>query len=419
MKKLLYLLIVFLISITTGFARQKSDRITVEKFETIIKELSLLADSAKTAQDCADIYASVTDLEKEFADDKDLLDRALYPDNYSQTIKKLTDRITIRRKDLDVIDAQFIRISELELQVRGLSTRADSLAIQNEKLLAQVKTLSAEAMVNTRKLDSLNLVIAKLRQNLKDRDQLIFNMLDSMFLQYDKNVASMNEIEKQGVYGKLERRNVLTNIKKSIADNLNFLETTNLNPSDYAEAARQNQRFTNHWKSVGPQLSNIYLSAKQRKTEIQLIDSMLVVWSDKINTSSWKTLDRLFQKNGFMMRPFLNGNEFTSSFKELAKNEIEQAKQAQDNTPSARFYTFRDSLWRTELQTNWLPILVESGKLTQEQDKEIKELVNDWESSITPTPIIVYIVLGLFAVALLSGIVIAMRKKPSNPPAQE
>jgi hypothetical protein len=391
-------------------ARQNSDRATVEKFENIIKELTLLADSANTAQDCADIYSSLSDLENEFAEDKDLLDRSLYPDNYSQTIQKLTDRLTVRKRDLSIIDAQIIRIGELEIQVRGFSTKADSLTLENEKLLGRLKILTAESAANKAAMDSMKLVIAKLRQNLKDRDQVIFSMLDSLFLQYDKNVTSMNEIEKQGVYGRLERRNVLTNIKKSITDNLNFLESTNLSPSDYAEAARQNQRFANHWKGLGPKLADIYLSGKQKKYELSVIDSMLIQWSEKVNTSTWRTLGRLFSKNGFAMKPFSSGNEFTSSFTEFADNEIQLAKQAQDNSQITRFDAFRDSLWKTELEPTWLPILVESGKLTGDQKKEIEDLFMTWQSAITPTSPFVYIILGIFLLAMIWGIVIYRRK---------
>jgi hypothetical protein len=409
--KILILLILVTASLT---ARQKSDRATVEKFEKIIKELTLLADSAKTAQDCADIYSSLSDLQNEFAEDKDLLDRSLYPDNYSQTIQKLTDRLTVRKKDLSIIDAQIIRIGELEIQVRGFSTKADSLALENEKLLGRLKMLTAESAANKTAMDSMRLVIAKLRQNLKERDQVIFSMLDSLFLQYDKNVTSMNEIEKQGVYGRLEKRNVLTNIKKSITDNLNFLESTSLSPSDYAEAARQNQRFANHWKGLGPKLADIYLSGKQKKYELSVIDSMLVQWSEKVNTSTWRTLGRLFSKNGFAMRPFSNGNEFTSSFTEFATNEIKNVKQAQDNSQVARFEAFRDSLWKTELEPTWLPILVESGKLTSDQKKEIEDLVMTWQSAITPTSPFVYIFIGIFILAIVWSVVLYRRKNKST-----
>ena len=184
---------------------------------------------------------------------------------------------------------------------------------------------------------------------------------------------------------------------------------------DYAEAARQNQRFTNQWKGFGPKLGDIYLSKKERKAELQLIDSLLVQWSDKINTSSWKTLGRLFSKFGFDLKPFTNGNEFTGSFKELAQNEIEQAKKAEDNTGSARFYSFRDSLWNAELQPTWIPILVESGKLTQDQKKEIEDLVKNWESVVTPTSPYVYLLLGIIILLLGWGILVFMRKKPAEP----
>jgi hypothetical protein len=112
------LLVIAAVSLT---ARQKSDRAVVDKFENTVKVLFRAADSAKTVQDCADINASIDELEKEFLTHKELLDRALYPDDYTKTISNIRGRLLVRQKDLGVIETQFTRIVELESQVRELS----------------------------------------------------------------------------------------------------------------------------------------------------------------------------------------------------------------------------------------------------------------------------------------------------------
>ncbi len=417
-KNIILLTAIAVVSVT---AQQKSDRAIVEEFSKTIKELYRTTDSAKSAQDCADIRASIEEMEKEFASHKDLLDRALYPDDYSKTITNLKGRLLIRQKDLGVIETQIVRIAELESQVRELSGKIDNLTEENEKLLGAVKNLqrahelNMEAAAADRALvDSLNTVISRLHQNLKERDNLIFALLDSLFMQYDKDVASMNDVEKQGVSVRLGRRNVLTNIKKSIADNLKFLESTNLTPNYYAEIARQNQRFTSQWNGLRPKIASIYLGGKQKNKEAVLIDSMLSTWSTKVNQGTWKALTALLEKGGIQLKPFSNGDEFTGNFSEFVTAEVSNTKQEADDVRLKRFNTFNDLVWKTDLEPTWLPVLVGSGKITADQKAEIEKRFELWHKAIAPVSPIVYVLGAILLLLLLWSLSRYLRKKPAT-----
>jgi hypothetical protein len=410
MKTKLYIFILFLSSVCLLNARQASERLIVNKFEESIKELSLFADSAKTVQDCAEISSMLDAIEVKFAEKRDLLDRALYPDDYSKTIEKLRGKLLIRRNDLGVIETQYSRIAELEIQVLGLSNKIDSLDQENEKLSNTIKRLSG----NKALVDSLKMVINKLRQNLIDRDEVIFSLVDSLFLQYDKNVANMTDVEKQSVYGKLERRNVFTGLKKSVEDNLNFLRTTNLTPTDYVEIARQNSQFTSQWKGVGPKLANIYLSGKKKTDEVAQIDSLLGVWSKEVDRSNWGTLNTILTKNGINIKPFNNGDEFTANFTahidELIKNTMEEP----EDVRAKQFNAFNDNVWKNNIKPTWLPVLLESGKLTEEQVQKIENAVDNWKSAVSPISPIVYIGIAVVIIAIVIGLAMRLRKKPDE-----
>jgi hypothetical protein len=289
-----------------------------------------------------------------------------------------------------------------------LSNKVDSLDKENDKLTSTIKRLSG----NKALIDSLKMVISKLRQNLIDRDEVIFSLVDSLFLQYDKNIANMTDIEKQSIYGKLERKNVFTGLKKSIEDNLKFLRSTNLTPIDYVEIARQNNQFTSQWKGVGPKLANIYLSGKKKMDEVTLIDSLLGVWSKEVDRSNWGALNSVLSQNGMVLKPFNNGDEFTANFTGYIDGLIENTKQEPEDVRAKQFNTFNDNVWKNNIRSTWLPVLLESGKLTLEQEKKIENAVDNWKSAVSPISPIVYVGIAVVIIAILIGLAMRFRKKP-------
>ncbi len=413
-----HIIFLMLFAVASTAAQQLSDRAIVDKFSKTVKQLFRTVDSAKSALECADIVASMEELEKEFASHKELLDRALYPDDHSKTITNLRGRLLVRQKDLGVIETQIVRIAELESQVRELSGKINDLTGENDKLLLKLDNLQRAHVLNMEAaavdravVDSLNIVIARLHKNVKERDNLIFALLDSLFMQYDKDVASMNDVEKRGISVRLERRNVLTNIKKSIADNLKFLESTILSPNDYAEIARQNQRFTSQWNGLRPKIAIIYLVGKQKKNETVLIDSMLSIWSSRVDQSTWKALGVLLEKGGIQLKPFSSGDGFTGNFSEFVSSEITNTKQEPSDVRLKRFNTFNDLVWKTDLEPTWLPVLAESGKITANQKAEIEKKFESWHSAVTPTSPIVYVLVTALILILLWSLNRYARKK--------
>lgn len=410
--------ILMMVAVGSLTAQQVSDRAIVDKFSKTVKKNFQSVDAATSALECADIVASIAELEKEYDSHKELLDRALYPDDYSKTITNLKGRLLVRQKDLGVIETQIVRIAELESQVRELYGKITDLTKENDKLLAGVENLqrahalNMEAMAGDRALvDSLNQVVSKLRQGLKERDNLIFALLDTLFMQYDKDVASMNDVEKQAVSIRLDRRNVLTNIKKSIADNLKFLESTTLSANDYAEIERQHRRFASQWNGLRGKIAGIYLSGKQRKSETASIDTSLSIWSAKVDQSTWRTLGGLFEKGGLQLKPFSTGDELAARFSEFIAAEIGNAKQEASDVRLKRYNTFNDLVWKTDIEPTWLPVLVASGKMTANQKAELEKKFEAWRSAVTPVSPIVYVLVTAFIVLLLWSLNRYMRKK--------
>ncbi len=302
-------------------AQQKSDYATVQRFKSLTQSISKNIDQARSVQECAEVNGSIDAMVKEFTDDKTLLDKAIYPDGFDKTIDQLRGKLLVRQKDLGFIESQVIRITELETKVRELSDQVMKLNSQNEKLLADiqllsqnVKKLTGDLFTATTPLDSLHNMVVKLRQGLQERDALIFALTDSLFLQYDKNIGDMKDVEKQGLMGKIVQHSIIANIKRSIMDNVTFLEVTQLRGSDLVTLVRQQKRFQSQWTGLAPRLASLYLSGKAKKNEVIMIDSMLAVWGDKVDEAMWRSLNALFRERGFLVKEFKNGEEFGTNY---------------------------------------------------------------------------------------------------------
>jgi hypothetical protein len=403
-------------------AQQKSDFATVQRFQTITKSIMNNIDQAKTVQECAEANTSIDAVEKEFSGDKDLINKANYPDGYEKIVEQLRGKLLIRQRDLGIIESQIVRLTELEVKIRDLSDQVMKLTDQNEALMADVrqlslnvKKLSGDLFTSATPIDSLRNMIVKLRQGLQERDALIFALTDSLFMQYDKNVSDMKDIEKQGLLGKIDRHGIIGNVKRSIIDNVAFLESTQLKGSDLVTIVRQQKRFQSQWTGLAPKLASLYLSGKSKKSEIGVVDSMLATWGDKVDGAMWRSLNALFKEKGFVINEFRNGDEFVVDFIAFLDEQIQNVNKETDNTRYKLFTNFNENLWQTDLNATWLPALTELRKISDIQKNDIDTKYEKWHASVMPGATwltYILIVLGVLLVAIVG--VWIFRKGPKT-----
>lgn len=424
MKTTIWLIALLAIMTFSLVAQQKSDYAIVQRFQTMTKSITNNIDQAKTVQDCAEANTSIDAMEKEFGDDKALINKANYPDGYDKTVEQLRGRLLIRQRDLGVIESQIVRISELEVKIRELSDQVTKLTNQNDSLIAQVqklsqnvRKLSGDLFNSTTPIDSLHNMLVKLRQGLQERDALIFALTDSLFMQYDKNVGDMKDVEKQGLLAKIDRHGIIGNIKRSILDNEAFLDMTQLRGSDLVTLVRQQKRFQSQWTGLAPNLTSLYLSGKSKKSEINVVDSMLAMWGGKVDGAMWRSLNTLFKEKGFNVKQFNNGDEFVANFIAFLDEQIQNVNKETNDTRYELFTKFNENLWQTDLYATWLPALTELSKISDMQKKDMEVKFERWRASIMPGATwltYILIVLGVLLVAIIGIWIFRMRPKTTQ-----
>ena len=408
------------------FAQDNSDYAIVQRFQATTKQISKAIEATSSVQECASISRRIEDLGKEFQQHQELLDKALYPDSYASIINDLRAKLALRQRDLTTIEHQGGQIQELEVRIKELSAQIDALTAQNEKLMSDVqrlsqnlKKLTGDLFSSATPLDSLQQLVVKLRNGLQERDALITSLLDSLFLQYDKNIEQMKESDKKELVSKVERYGALSNVKRSLQDNITFVEITNLKGADAQEIYKQYQRLQSVWNSVGPKLTALYSTGKQqKKSDLQSVDSLFVQWNLKINSAVWRSLNTLFREKDFSVIEFNNGNEFVSNLSAFLETQIKNKADESKETRYKNFTKFNEQIWIPELQLGWFPTLLKMGEITETQKADLEEKFEKWKSSVEPASSVLPVVL-IIVVAILLIVLIAWYWRQRNTPEPE
>ncbi len=411
------ILLLVVMTVSPLIAQVRSDYETVRAFDRRTKQISVAIDSAKTVQECADIRVSIDQLREEFAPDKALLDRSLYGENFDQRLERISGQLLLAERKIGVIESQITRIVDLETQVRELSARVSQLTSENTKLLSDVdrlaenvRGLSASGVESSNMVDSLRKVIGRLQRGLRERDEMIFALVDSLFLQYDKDLAQVSEAEMRGIAIRLDRNNVIAGVVTSIQNNIRFLERAELSGADLASILNEHARFSSQWEGVGPKLASIYVARSRRKSELAAIDTLLATWSAKADEAQWRELNRLFERNGLAVGAFSTGPEFLQSL----SGYIDAVRTTDSSAlgPDSAWAAF-ERVWTTELEPSWLPLLVERGSIRTDEAAALGETVAAWRSDMEPTSPFVYALIFIVVVSLLAvGYARFIRNRP-------
>ncbi|MEP0821396.1 MAG: hypothetical protein HRF44_00975 [Ignavibacterium sp.] len=374
------------------FSQVRSDYEIVRAFENESVAIATSIEAANTTVEIVDVESRILELDSTYREYRALIDRALYPDGFAGRLMKLRGQLMYAKDKITIIESQYERITELETQVRELSQQVESLAGENAKMLGEMKRLRDSKTT----IDSLNAVIIKLRQGLRQRDELVFALVDSLFMQYDKDVAVMTDREKRGVAARLERRNVFSGIRQSIEDNVRFLEATELTGNDILKLSEEHEAFASKWRGLGKKLADVYAGTRtKRAAELATIDTMLSTWKGKLNGLFWRTLNNVFARTSVQVAPFSNGREFLANLTAYLDEEIRKARDEKDGQRYFRYEAFADSVWNSHVVPEWIPSMVRTGGLTEEEVKALQDKVDEWEDIVSPPLTIVYIVIGI------------------------
>ena len=281
MKKItgvLAVLAVLLLQVGGAFA-QSSDFEIIDSFK---KRHQSLQESIKTLQDLGqrdNLEHEIARLEDEYEQHRKLLGEGLYPESFDAalgTLRELLKQSTARLRLAEESRVDKVKIVEitgkveaagkkiveitaqndqyraalekLTREVQEQSARIQQLSVENAGLLEKIKALQLESRKDKEAIAKLRELTDKLYANIRDREELIVKMMDSLFDEYSK--ADLTDAQKKNILAIAQKNDYVSKIVSTIDGNISYVGTALLTPQDVNVIRDQQMRLAVKWDGI-------------------------------------------------------------------------------------------------------------------------------------------------------------------------
>ncbi len=401
-----------------GFVQQRmiaqnSDYDVKVNFETACNQIKEAFDGAKTTATLDSLKLVLDSIEVQYMPRQKFLDRALYPGTFGETITDLRNLFRLTYDRVYLIQNQGIKIEELEGRILLLSARIDSLSTERTRLFAELQE-SKTSMSRMRE------TIRRLTATMQAKDRLIFALIDSIFLPYDKNLNQIGDVQKEAIAAKLMKANVAARVYDIAADNLQFLQTTELQPKDYANMIDQHEQFSGKWNGLREKINAVSYASEAEKTGKQgkgksaarepviqqtHVDSVLMDWDARLASVFWGSVFKEFTSKGVKVLPFTDGRSFAASIRTY----VDSAKAKGEDTK-----VFVEDVWKNRIDKEWRDALSKESMLGKTQYAALDAYVSSLGEERVDLRFVLY--LGIILVLVAGAWWLFGRKPKSQPP---
>lgn len=406
MRTKLFLIVFFAIAFGATL-RAQSDYEKTQNFKARYQQLETAIKNATSLDECNTISENIAKLKSEFLADKGLLDNSLYPENFESSFSKIERAAEIRKGD-------FTQITELTTEVGTLKDKISTISQENQGLIAQIRTLQIRSAKDAQTIASLQKLVAQLKANIQQRDELVRGIVDSLLAQFVQLPGGLNEAEKQNIYTKVDAGNLFYNIERTIADNVQFMKVTQMTPDDLGEMKKQYKDFNKVWRQIGPKLAEVYLNRKDKTAQIANIDAMFADWNIRVNDEMWGQVNKLFREKKIAMLQFKSGEQFVNSVESFVGDEIKNLGVKSGGESENIYNAFTDSVYFRVVEPVWIPILIENNMMTDANKDSIDSHIAKWKEKVAPGSSLNWVYVGGGAVIVFLVIAFFMKGRKKH-----
>jgi hypothetical protein len=319
---------------------------------------------------------------------------------------------------LHVMETQGAQIAQMEGTISQLTFSLDTLQHERDALFLELKQ-------NRSSLAAMRETIRKLQAHLKVNDQLLFALVDSMFMPYGKDLAQVGDVQRTSLSARMEKANILTRVHDMATDNLRFLKATEFQAGDFASLIDNYQQFSSRWLGLSdkilavsrveavagttagaPSGAGVKGLPAGHEAPTGQVDSLVIEWHASLQKAFWSALMKEFTAQGIQITPFSDAQGFSASVRAYI-----QELQATQADPRA----FTENVWKARIDHEWKTALTRESMLGKEEYAALDSLVNGLTPPAMDTRYLFYI--GIIAVvAAVLWWLLARKRRPAGPP---
>jgi myosin heavy subunit len=425
--------LVLLLQVGGAFA-QSSDFEIIETFKSRHKSLLVSLKGVQELGQRDNLESEIARLEAEYAPHQKLLGEGLYPESFAAAIvtlrdqlKKTTERLLLaeeskkdkvaiaeKTRKIEAQDATIKVIStqneeyraaleKMTREVQELSARIQKLSEENAALQGSIKALQLESRKDKESIAKLKELTERLQANIRDRDELIVKMMDSLFDEYSK--ADLTDAQKKDILAIAQKNDYVSKIVTTVDGNINYVGTALLTPQDVNVIRDQQKRLALKWEGIKPFVSKLYPDETSRSRDISMVDGRLSDLKRGTGEATWRSIQQVFSANGIALAPFRNAGEFSTLVLAYIDEQLK-------NTSREKYQLFKNKVWDSPIKDQWLPV-IPLDELTAQQRSDIDARIALWDKKIS-AQLWRWVLIGIFGAALVAVIAFLVRRK-KNP----
>jgi hypothetical protein len=406
---------VFLIGLSMNTQAQvQSDYEIKQNFD---REYAEVYEGLKTATTSAEVQRLLEKVEQmgtTYAPHRDLLNRAMFPETLTGSLNRLRDLTNTNYNYLVRIEQQTDNIMELERQLAGLSEQVRLNLVQADSLRTELDRMTRSRNANAA-------AARQLREQLRERDELILSIVDSVFVSYDKlNLASLTRAEREELGLRVDVENVLGHINSVVEGNISFIDTnTQLSAADFLRLKAVQTEFEKVWTNIGPKLAMIYTPAAQRDNRLTEINEGIDRWRQRVSQAVWRSLAAAFESRNIEIATFSDPVGFYTALNNHVDGAIARVEASGGSEEELQAYERFANVWHNDIKINWQQYLIDSEILTFENVATIDRKLASWNAMAQPTSALSWIIIGILGLIVIVLIVVLVAQRNKGTAAKK
>tara|TARA_R110002124_G_scaffold48026_1_gene142128 strand:+ start:677 stop:1903 length:1227 start_codon:yes stop_codon:yes gene_type:complete len=405
MKRTFNLLTIVLAALfgSISVSAQQSDYQIKKEFENRYSELLTNIEMAQKVSEIDSLISVVEDFKIEYSENSEMLNYALYPESYDSKIANLKSEAKSAEHKLLIIENQAERLATLTDEVSRFKTELSALSKKSDTLRSAI----ASSHESERKLSSL---VTRYRKSVEERDEFIFNMVDSLFVTYNQlapgTIEKLSKTEGSGTIKTGD--NPLVIINSILTENLETLKagSETFTIEDHLRIYALQNKVNEVWQNIGDNLVEIYGGDDKTRWKNQ-IETDLKDWKASASLSMWNSLDNYLEGKNVDLGAFDNNSSFFTALDSFVSNAAKKSdEEIITSSTYEDFKTFRE-FWSTKVMDEWNNYLVEADVLTASQIAALDGKIDNWGSSSEPFSTTLLVIFGV-AIVTIIGLIIAL-----------